>query len=243
MTNDEAKFILRSFRADGSDAADPIFAAALRRAEHDPALRAWLEHERAIEQSLRRKLVEADFSSRSPAEIIVCVQGRLQRQHTWRTVGWVTGATFAVLFAVAATLQMYPSQPDVHQLIRFALADAPPSKRSHLGMPEVVGRLASFPGPGGLRAAMAALPELSVLKADNCRTLVVAGQEVLEFCFGPNHSFHIYLAPRGAFSTDGLRSTPLFFEQDQFAAATWADERHVYTVVTGAGADALRALL
>ncbi len=52
MTNDEARFILRSFRADGSDASDPVFGDALRRADQDPALRAWLEHERSVDRAL-----------------------------------------------------------------------------------------------------------------------------------------------------------------------------------------------
>ena len=53
MTNHEAKFILRSFRADGSDASDPTFRDALARADRDPGLRAWLEHERELDRALR----------------------------------------------------------------------------------------------------------------------------------------------------------------------------------------------
>ncbi len=243
MTNDEARFILRSFRADGSDASDPVFSDALRRADQDPALRAWLEHERSVDRALGGKLAEAIPASRSPAEIIARVKSRRQRQRSWQTAGWLAAAALAVLLAVSATLRLYPSQPDVHQLIRFALTDAGLSASGHRGTPPTVGTAETFPGPAGLRATVTALPALVDLKAVDCRTLTVAGHEVLEFCFGSGHRFHVYIAPRGTFDTEGMGSAPLFSEQGQLAAATWTDERHVYTVVTDTGVDALRALL
>jgi hypothetical protein len=47
MDKEEARFILRSFRADGSDAADPSFAEALMLAAEDRELGEWLARERA----------------------------------------------------------------------------------------------------------------------------------------------------------------------------------------------------
>lgn len=53
MDKEEARFILRCFRPDGSDAADPEFAAALQLAAADRDLGEWLAKERAL---------DADFS-------------------------------------------------------------------------------------------------------------------------------------------------------------------------------------
>ena len=41
MSNTEAKFILGAYRANGSDADDATFGAALAQARSDPALGAW----------------------------------------------------------------------------------------------------------------------------------------------------------------------------------------------------------
>lgn len=243
MTNDEARFILRAFRADGSDAADPVFADALARADRDPALRAWFEHERAIDRAVSAQLEKAATASRSPAEILARVRQRRQRQRTWQTAAWLAAAAFAVLLAVSATLRFTGARPDVRQLITFALIDAGPPRGDHRGTPDAIGSAPAFPGSSGLRVGVQALPDLAALKTMDCRTLVVAGHEVIEFCFGPNHQFHVYIAPRGSFDTDGIGPTPLISEQDRLAAATWTDDRHVYTVVTDQGADVLRALL
>lgn len=243
MTNHEAKFILRSFRADGSDASDPTFRDALACADLDPGLRAWLEHEREVDRALRAKLEAALPAPRPAAELIAGINRRRQRRQGARTAVWLAAAAIAILLTLAATLRVSPSTPDVRQLITFALHDTDPAHSGHVGSPALIGPAAAYPGPGGLRAAVLALPELAALKAANCRTVSVGGQEVLEFCFGPNHAFHVYIAPRGSFDTEGMDGVPLFTEQGRLAAATWTDARHVYTVVTGTGTAALRAVL
>ena len=53
MTNQEAKFTLSAYRANGQDAGDPAFAEALAQAKQDPALGAWLA--RAQAQRERRQ--------------------------------------------------------------------------------------------------------------------------------------------------------------------------------------------
>lgn len=243
MTNDEARFFLRSFRADGSDAGDPVFADALSRADRDPAVRAWFERERSLDRAITERLHAAAHPSLSPADIIAGIQRRRQRQSYGRAAGWLAAAAVAVLLAVSFTLRSFSAQPDVHQLVRFALTDVNLSRSTHRGTPTPVGPYDVFPGPGGLRAAATEMPGIAALQAANCRTLSVGGREVLEFCFGPNHAFHLYIAPRTTFDTDGSELAPLFTEQGPLAAAAWADDRHVYTVVTNTGAAALRALL
>lgn len=49
MDKDQARFLLRNLRPDGSDAGDPAFAAALDFACRDPETAAWLESERTLD--------------------------------------------------------------------------------------------------------------------------------------------------------------------------------------------------
>ncbi len=56
MDKEQARFILRSFRPDGADAADPGFAEALHLAAEDRELGEWLARERAQDAQFSRAL-------------------------------------------------------------------------------------------------------------------------------------------------------------------------------------------
>lgn len=56
MDKEQARFILRCFRPDGADAADPEFAAALRLATEDRELGEWLANERAKDAGFSQAL-------------------------------------------------------------------------------------------------------------------------------------------------------------------------------------------
>jgi hypothetical protein len=56
MDKEHARFILRSFRPDGADAADPGFADALKLAMEDRELGEWLAHERASDAAFSASL-------------------------------------------------------------------------------------------------------------------------------------------------------------------------------------------
>jgi hypothetical protein len=60
MNNTDAKSILRSFRPDGQDAADPAFRPALDQADRDPELRNWFHDERALDQVVSGRLNEVE---------------------------------------------------------------------------------------------------------------------------------------------------------------------------------------
>ena len=58
MDKEQARFVLRSFRPDGSDGADPQFAAALQLAHADVELGQWLAHERNFDAAFAAALAE-----------------------------------------------------------------------------------------------------------------------------------------------------------------------------------------
>lgn len=65
MNNDEAKFILRAYRPDGQDAADPQFADALAQARLDPELARWFAEQTALDRAIGAQLQ----SVRVPADL------------------------------------------------------------------------------------------------------------------------------------------------------------------------------
>ncbi len=58
ITNDSAKFVLNAYRANGADAQDPIFRAALEQAARDPELAAWFKEQRSFDSLISAKLAE-----------------------------------------------------------------------------------------------------------------------------------------------------------------------------------------
>jgi hypothetical protein len=73
MDREQARFILRSFRPDGADAADPDFAEALRLAMEDRELGEWLASERAFDSAFANALVAVDLPAHLREDIMACM--------------------------------------------------------------------------------------------------------------------------------------------------------------------------
>ncbi|MBI4624517.1 MAG: hypothetical protein HY736_15035 [Verrucomicrobia bacterium] len=104
MDNNKAKLILSVYRANGVDAQDPMFREALRQAESDPALRAWL----AEQQEFDIQVSSAFAGVVGPVEGKVMIQTTMgatrphQRRWLWPLA---LAASIAVLLAVWTGLQ------------------------------------------------------------------------------------------------------------------------------------------
>jgi uncharacterized protein (DUF779 family) len=85
--------------------------------------------------------------------------------------------------------------------------------------------------------------DLAQLRAEDCRAISIAGHEVFEICFQRGNWYHLYLARRSDFSAGKIARVPVFVDQEQRSAVTWADERLVYVLMARGGAEALRRIL
>jgi hypothetical protein len=75
MDNEEAKFILQSFRPDGADAADPSFAEALALAAENRELGGWLAHERAADAAFAAALNDVEIPEDLRESILAVLAG------------------------------------------------------------------------------------------------------------------------------------------------------------------------
>jgi hypothetical protein len=83
--------------------------------------------------------------------------------------------------------------------------------------------------------------DFAQLKDDGCRSLRIAGHDVLEVCFQRNgNEFHLYVARGADFPGNEALGTPMFREQSRLASVSWHDRSHAYVLVTDGGADSLR---
>ncbi len=73
MDKEQARFILRSFRPDGADAADPDFADALKLAMENRELGEWLASERALDAAFANALVAVNLPEDLREDIMACM--------------------------------------------------------------------------------------------------------------------------------------------------------------------------
>ena len=242
MNTTEAKFILQACHPDGQDATDSRFAEALEQAKHDPALADWLAREQSFDTAIAAKLRRVQPPAGLRAAILA--GARMSRPQPW----WRQPRVLALAASVVLILGLavaWPNRAPVTEGGQLAL-DAMAEMSSPAHHPVVMG------GQGALHTLLAStstrladgLPlSFAELKADGCRSLRIAGHEVLEVCFerGGNE-FHLYVARGGDFPAKDAAGSPMFMEQGRLASVSWRDRNHAYVLVTDSGAENLRGV-
>jgi hypothetical protein len=244
MTHEEAKFILQSYRPDGSDAGDESFAAALKLAQEDAALGRWFERQQSFDRAIAAKLREIQ----APAELRAAIlaggpaRGRA-RAPWWQQPRWLAMAAGIVVLLSAALLLRSGRAQDRTSFLAFVVNDARHSE-THGGSGEPTGELQARLNQPTTRLGGALATNFENLRATGCRTVSFKGRDVLEVCFNRNGEwFHCYIVRQADFPSMPSLAEPVISQLDQVDVATWSDSSHVYMVVSKVGLDALQRLL
>lgn len=243
MNDNEARFLLRAFRPDGSDALDPRFAEALAQAEKSPALQSWLKREKSFDHAVANKLREMQ----PPAGLrdAILAGGRVSQQPRVGRSNFVwlaIAASVAVAFTLA--LKLHHTGPTAHDFAEFALTELATAGNQHGGRgPEHATLQAglansTLPLPGNTRL------DPSELRRAGCHTVAFAGHEVFEICFlRDGKMYHLYAASTKDFAAGAANAHTLVMTKGRFAATAWKDHQFTYALVTDAGPEALRKLI
>jgi hypothetical protein len=247
MKNQEAKFILGTYRANGQDADDPMFADALSQAQRDPELQGWLRRQQAFDTAVAAKLHEVPPPGELREAILAGARASRPRPVWWMNRAWL-GAAAAVLIvaAISVVTLRTRSGPSVSELAAFALQDLADAHDQHVGFPPEFAALQDQLGAARstVAAAAAAGVDLDELRRKNCRSVRISGREVFEICFRRDGTwYHLYAARREDFASSPARAEPLFASRGEFAGTAWADAKHVYALVTHGSEAALRRLI
>lgn len=245
MNNEEAKFLLQAYRPSGHDASDPAFAPALEQAKNDPALARWFAREQAHASAVAAKLRavqppaglrEAILAGGRATEQIAA-SGSRRAWPQWLAIA----ASIAILVAVGVTTSLRrAASPDA--LTAFAIDDVVHGR--HGGHGEAAKALQVHLSAPEAKLAAGLPMDFATLQKTGCRTLRVAGHDVLEVCFVRNGSeFHCYIGRVGDFRSPTNRDGSEFVQREGLAAATWASGAYRYVVVSDAGLDAVKRLL
>jgi hypothetical protein len=238
MNTIEAKFILQARRPDGSDDAEPRFTEALEQARRDPALGEWLAKEQVFDAAVAGKL----RAVQPPAELraAILAGARASRPAVWwkRSQVLAMAASVAIVCGLAVAWPAMKAPVDVDQLAMGVMSEVD-SDTHHNAMPQARGGLATLLADANTRLAAGLSMDFDQLKASGCRTVKIAGREVLEVCFERGGEFHIYVARRRDFKGDGA---PMFRERGTLASVAWTDANHAYVLVSADGMAGLRAV-
>jgi hypothetical protein len=244
MSNDEAKFILGAYRANGRDADNALFAEALRQARIDPALGAWWVRAQAHDAAVGGK-VRAITPPPGLREAILA-GGRASRSPLvrWQTPTWMAlAAAAAIVLATGVVgLRATRAQAESTRFESFAVDDTAHAQHGSHG--DAAGELATRLSSPSTKVGAELPVEFATLKATGCRTVTFAGHDVLEVCFKRDGQwFHCYIANRADFPrmTAGVHTDSK--EQGHLASAAWSDATHHFVIVAEGGLAAVQRLL
>ena len=253
MNNTEAKFILNAYRPGGGDASDATFAAALEQAKSDPALGTWFAREQAHGGAMAAKLRE--IAPPAGLREAILAGGRMSggkdgaeetvttKRAFWNRPVWLAAAA-AIAVLLTVTVSLWPKRAVAGSALNdFALVDALEGQK-HGGHGEVTGALQAALSNDATRLADWVPIDFAALRKNGCRTVNVAGHDVLEVCFKRNGAwFHCYVARVEDFPGAPVKATPSFLQSGSVVVAAWSDGAHRIVVAGTAGRAAVERLL
>jgi hypothetical protein len=246
MNNAQAKFVLRSYRADGSDARDPAFREALAQADRDPSLARWLAEEMALDQALAERLNATPAPAGLVDDLLALQRIRVLPSRRAHRTAWFALAAAAMLavsltawwlhtpplsigaYARAAT--GFLNRPFELEVKAESLTDVQAWLLEHKGSSAV-----SVP------AALASASEGDV----GCRSFSWRGQEVVLLCFTLENGVqaHLFVMDRTSLPDAADVRAVQFAQQGKWSTATWAEGNQAFVLATLGGNQALEALL
>lgn len=244
MSNHEAKFILGAYRANGADAGNAMFSAALLQARSDPALGAWFACAQAHDAAVAARLGEIEPPAGLREAILAGARASRTPQPARRfpAMWFALAASVAVL--LAATVAFWPKRAAAEpaRFAAFAINDTAHGKHGGHGAP--AGALQVLLSQPSTRLSAGLPVDFAALRTTGCRTLNFAGHDVLELCFQRNGAwFHCYIANGADFPGMPAVGPATFAQREQFGSASWSDGVHRFVVVSNAGLAAVKQLL
>lgn len=240
MTNQEAKFTLAAYRANGRDADNPMFREALDQVRLDPALAAWWTRAQAHDAAVAARLAEVA----PPAGLreAILAGARASRRPRVRWTGWLAlAAGVAVLLSAGLIAWPRRAAAESARLTAFAIDDTAHGQHGGHGGP--TGAMQAMLGASSTRLGAGLPVDFATLRSTGCRTLDFQGHAVLEICFSRDGKwFHCYIARRADFPSLA-ETAAVITERAQLASAAWSDATYHFVVVSEAGVDAVRKLL
>lgn len=247
MTNEEAKFVLHAYRANGADAGDATFVAALEQVRRDPALEKWFAAQQAFDRAMCAKLGAVT----PPAGLRDAILAGAKVSHApaqgsatwWRSPRLMALAASLALIATVG-IALWPKEAAAQPaLLEFALSDTLSQRHEGQHGAEAA-EFQQLLSSADTRLGAGVPLNFQELRDRGCRTISFQGRDVLEICFKRDGKwFHCYVARARDFPAVAAKLPPTFIAQDSAAAGAWADGQHIFVVASKAGREAIQRLI
>lgn len=246
MDNQQARFILQSYRPNGQDASDPTFSEALQQAQRDPVLAEWFAQEcqfdAAISTKVRAIPVPADLKG-----MILAGQQAAAAPGRWTFLRkWALAAAVALLVGLIAIFWPRPLGQSIayaaywKQVIQLVSASDFKLEFESKNLDQMQAWLASKGAPSDLRlpSSLAQLPSMG------CRTLIIDGHKASLFCFmaDGNQVLHLIVIEKSLLR-DPPEALPQFAKGGTWTTAGWSQGTKSYILASTAGTDFLQRFL
>jgi hypothetical protein len=221
MTNDEAKFILQSYRRSGADAENPVFIEALEHARRDPQLSQWLAEEMQLDSAVSRKIksavpIPADLKS------TILAGGKIVRPPVWYRRSWFAAAAcFFILLGVTGfwILNRQAGFPAFRSdMLNFV------AQMDRLDLESTdVNKIREWMKQNNAHGDFTLTQGLAEMPGIGCRVLSWNGQKITLICFGKMgpQEIHLFIADRSAFPKPPPMS-PQFAKEGAWTTASWS---------------------
>jgi len=250
MDKQEAKLILHSYRFNGQDANDPAFAEALQMAQRDPELAAWLEAERATDESISARLKESPVPADLRKAIISGLRSESRISRTaykwWKSPGLAWAAVIVMAFVGAFLL--HDKQPGRGQL---ALADYRLTMRTNLetltgfDLPENEPlKIRKWLDSRGFAGTVSIPEQLVSKKSVGCKLFPYGESQSALICFQlPNMEMvHLFVIENSALGGVELTSSREFAKCGDWDTCCWEEEGNLYLLLGKVGTNTLEML-
>lgn len=247
MDNEQAKFILRSYRPGGLDAGDPVFLEALEHAARDPELAEWFRQERELDEALGVKLRGVTPPADLKASLLAARFAA--RASPWRSRLTWASAVAAVLIILAALSGLFsrPAPTDTlaefraDMLQKMSSDDMPHLDKLPADRQQLDTWLTEREGPRGI-----SLPAGLVGKAGvGCQMLGWRGSKVVFLCYevSPGQLAHLFVIEKTAWPDLGSGGDPRIITDGKWSTASWVADGKTYVLAGTMSAQDVKALI
>jgi len=243
MNRDEAKYILRAYRADGQDASDPLFREALTLVKCDPELAEWFAAEQALEIPIAKKLGAFPVPPGLKAQLLAA--RKITPLFRWwqRPIWRAAAACFVLLLGLGVFLIQQSAHRDFGQgrtlfvQYRDTMADFAGNKLLRLDLKSRdVKEIRQWLTQKNAHDELILPAGLDGLPGIGCRVLDWNGKTVSLVCFelANRQKAHLLVIDRATFK-DAPAESPQFAQVGNVATVTWSRADKTYVLVCKGG--------
>lgn len=235
MDNKQAKVILSVYRPHGQDAKDPFFTEALRQADRDPSVNAWLKRQQRFDADFAAALGSIVAPSEAKTMIKATMGASAGRRRTWWPLA--LAACLALLLGATLLVQQFRRPTGLPLPEHATLAQLATNLAEHhatIGlMSGDMARIQQWlidrrgPQPDVLPRGLAAMKILG------CETWETTRGKVSLLCFmGDNaQAVHLYVFEDAeAFPDLPDAANPRFEREGKWSLALWQNKGRAYVL-------------